>query len=273
MKKQTIGFLFLITILLPGFAKADEGMWLPFLLGRNYEDMKKHGLNLTQEEIYSINNASIKDAIVSFGGFCTAEVISKKGLLLTNHHCGYDAIANASSEENNYLDNGFWAKSFNEEIAIPGLTATFVVSIADVTEQITKNLTDDMTEEERAIKIKEISDQLTAEALGDSKNKAFVRDFFEGNEFYLFVTQTYQDIRLAGTPPESIGKFGHDSDNWIYPRHTGDFSLFRIYADANNAPAAYSEENQPYNPKHSLPISIKGYKEGDFAMEIGRAHV
>src|SRR5690554_5535748 len=273
MKKQTVAFLFLFTVLFSGFSRADEGMWLPFLLGRNYEDMKKHGLNLTQEEIYSINNSSLKDAIVSFGGFCTAELISKKGLLLTNHHCGYDAIAEASTAENNHLDDGFWAKSHAEEIAIPGLTATFVVSIADVTEQITKNLTDDMTEEERAMKIKEISDQLTSEALGDSKNKAFVRDFFEGNEFYLFITETYQDVRLAGTPPESIGKFGHDSDNWIYPRHTGDFSLFRIYADANNAPAAYSEENQPYNPKHSLPISIKGYKEGDFAMEIGRAHV
>lgn len=269
MKKQTIAFLFLFTVLFSGFVKADEGMWLPFLLGRNYEDMKKHGLNLTQEEIYSINNSSIKDAIVSFGGFCTAEVISKKGLLLTNHHCGYDAIADASSEENNYLDNGFWAKSFNEEIAIPGLTATFVISIADVTEQITKNLRDDMTEEERALKIKEISDQLTVEAVGDSNYKAFVRDFFEGNEFYIFVTETYQDVRLAGTPPESIGKFGHDSDNWIYPRHTGDFSLFRIYAGTDNAPAPYSEANQPYNPKHSLPVSIKGYKEGDFAMVFG----
>jgi hypothetical protein len=269
MKKQTIAFLLLFTVLFSGFAKADEGMWLPFLLGRNYEDMKKLGLNLTQEEIYSINNSSLKDAIVSFGGFCTAEVISKKGLLLTNHHCGYDAIADASSEENNYLDNGFWAKSFSEEIAVPGLTASFVVSIADVTEQFTKNLRDDMTEEERAIKIKEISDQLTAEAIGDSKYKAFVRDFFEGNEFYLFVTETYQDVRLAGTPPESIGKFGHDSDNWMYPRHTGDFSLFRIYAGADNAPAAYSEANKPYNPKHSLPVSIKGYKEGDFAMVFG----
>ncbi|WP_417265831.1 S46 family peptidase [Brumimicrobium sp.] len=269
MKKQTVAFLFLFTVLFSGFSRADEGMWLPFLLGRNYEDMKKHGLNLTQEEIYSINNSSLKDAIVSFGGFCTAEVISKKGLLLTNHHCGYDAIAEASTAENNHLDDGFWAKSHAEEIAIPGLTATFVVSIADVTEQITKNLTDDMTEEERAMKIKEISDQLTSEALGDSKNKAFVRDFFEGNEFYLFITETYQDVRLAGTPPESIGKFGHDSDNWIYPRHTGDFALFRIYAGADNAPAPYSADNKPFTPKHSLPVSIKGYKEGDFAMVFG----
>ena len=269
MKKRAIAFTLLFTFLFTGNVKADEGMWLPFLLGRNYEDMKKHGLNLTQEEIYSVNNSSIKDAIVSFGGFCTAEVISKQGLLLTNHHCGYDAIAEASTEENNYLDDGFWAKSFNEEIAIPGLTATFVISIKDVTEQIAKNLRDDMSEEERNLIIKEISDQLVAEELGDSNYKGFVRDFFEGNEFYLFVTETYRDIRLAGTPPQSIGKFGYDSDNWIYPRHTGDFAMFRIYAGADNQPAAYHEENQPFVPKHSLPISIKGYKEGDFAMIFG----
>ncbi|RFC55279.1 S46 family peptidase [Brumimicrobium aurantiacum] len=269
MKKQIIALTFISTLLFSGFAKADEGMWLPFLLGRNYEDMKKHGLNLTQEEIYSINNSSLKDAIVSFGGFCTAEVISDQGLILTNHHCGYDAIAEASTEEENHLDNGFWAKNHKEEIAIPGLTATFIISIDDVTEQITKNLTDDMTEEERATKIKEISAQLTKEAVGDSNYKAFVRDFFEGNEFYIFVTETYQDVRLAGTPPESIGKFGHDSDNWMYPRHTGDFSLFRIYSGEDNKPAAYSENNKPYTPKHSLPVSIKGYEKGDFAMVFG----
>lgn len=269
MKKQIIALTFISTLLFSGFARADEGMWLPFLLGRNYEDMKKHGLNLTQEEIYSINNSSLKDAIVSFGGFCTAEVISKKGLLLTNHHCGYDAIADASSEEENHLDNGFWAKSHEEEIAIPGLTATFVISIADVTEQIASNLSDDMSEEERAIKIREISAELTKEAIGESKYKAFVRDFFEGNEFYLFVTETYEDVRLAGTPPESIGKFGHDSDNWIYPRHTGDFAMFRIYSGADNKPAPFSAENKPYTPKHSLPVSIKGYEKGDFAMVFG----
>lgn len=269
MKKQAIAFILLFTFLFSGSLRADEGMWLPFLLGRNYDDMKKQGLNLTQEEIYSINNSSIKDAIVSFGGFCTAEVISKQGLLLTNHHCGYDAIADVSSEENNYLDDGFWAKSFEEEIAIPGLTATFVISIKDVTEQIVKNLRDDMSEDERNVIIKDISDQLVAEELGESNYNAFVRDFFEGNEFYLFVTETYHDIRLAGTPPQSIGKFGYDSDNWIYPRHTGDFAMFRIYAGEDNKPAHYSEKNKPFVPKHSLPISIKGYKEGDFAMIFG----
>ncbi|MEX2484303.1 MAG: S46 family peptidase [Brumimicrobium sp.] len=269
MKKQTLALAFLSLMVFSNLSRADEGMWLPFLLGRNYEDMKKHGLNLTKEEIYSINNASIKDAIVSFGGFCTAEVISQKGLLLTNHHCGYDAIADASSEENNYLDEGFWAKSHEEEIPVEGLTATFVISIDDVSEQINKNLTDEMSEEERANVIAEISAELTAEATKGTNYKAFVRDFFEGNEFYIFVTETYSDVRLAGTPPESIGKFGHDTDNWMYPRHTGDFSMFRIYAGEDNKPAQYSEENKPYKPKHALPISIKGYDKGDFAMVFG----
>ena len=269
MKKQLLALAFIATLLTPSFLKADEGMWLPFLLGRNYEDMKKMGLNLTAEEIYSINNSSIKDAIVSFGGFCTAEVISKKGLLLTNHHCGYDAIASSSTTENNYLEDGFWALNHEMEIPIPGLTATFVISIDDVTEQITKNLTDGMTEEERDNKIREISARLTAEATKGTKYKAFVRDFFEGNEFYIFVTNTYEDVRLAGTPPESIGKFGHDTDNWMYPRHTGDFSMFRIYANQQNNPAPYSTQNKPYEPKHALPVSVKGIKEGDFTMVFG----
>lgn len=269
MKKFVLSLLLGISLLSSLGVRADEGMWLPFLLGRNYEDMKRLGLNLTEEEIYSINNSSLKDAIVSFGGFCTAEVISKKGLLLTNHHCGYDAIADASTEENNHLDNGFWAMSHEEEIPVPELTATFVISIADVTEQIAKNLTQEMTESEREAKIKEISDQLTAEATEGTGYKAYIRDFFEGNEFYLFVTETYNDVRLTGTPPQSIGKFGYDTDNWMYPRHTGDFSLFRIYAGADNKPAAYSADNKPYTPKHALPISLKGIKEGDFAMVFG----
>jgi hypothetical protein len=269
MKKQLVALIIIATLLTPSFLRADEGMWLPFLLGRNYDDMKKMGLNLTAEEIYSINNSSLKDAIVSFGGFCTAEVISKKGLLLTNHHCGYDAIASSSTTENNYLENGFWALNHEMEIPIPGLTATFVISIDDVTKQIVKNLTDDMTEEERAAKIREISKTLTDEATKGTGYKAFVRDFFEGNEFYIFVTNTYEDVRLTGTPPESIGKFGHDTDNWMYPRHTGDFSLFRIYAAADNSPAKFSPNNQPYNPKHALPVSIKGIQEGDFTMVFG----
>jgi hypothetical protein len=269
MKKTSIVAVFIALLFFPINLKADEGMWLPFLLGRNYEDMKKLGLNLTEEEIYSINNSSIKDAIVSFGGFCTAEVISKKGLLLTNHHCGYDAIASSSTTENNYLEDGFWALNHEMEIPIPGLTATFVVRIKDVTEQIVKNLRPNMTEDERNAKIRELSQELTKEETNGTRYKAYVRDFFEGNEFYLFVTDTYQDVRLAGTPPESIGKFGHDTDNWMYPRHTGDFAMFRIYANASNDPAPFSPNNVPYLPKHYLPISLKGYSEGDFAMVFG----
>ena len=269
MKNKIFAISMFFVFTLSSLVRADEGMWLPFMLGRNFEEMKKNGLNLTPEQIYSINNSSIKDAIVSFGGFCTAEVISTKGLLLTNHHCGYDAIAGASSEENNYLEDGFWAKSHTQEIPVEGLTATFVISIRDVSDEINKNLTDNMTEQERAQKIRELTEILTSEAVYETNYKAYVRDFFGGNEFYLFVTETYNDVRLVGTPPESIGKFGHDTDNWMYPRHTGDFSMFRIYAGSDNKPTEYSEENKPYKPKYSLPISIKGYKQGDFAMVFG----
>jgi len=268
MKQIKISIL-TITLIITSFARADEGMWLPFLLGRNYEDMKKHGLNLTQEEIYSINNSSIKDAIVSFGGFCTGEIISKKGLILTNHHCGYDAIADASTEDHNYLDNGFWAKNISQEIPVPGLTATFIVRIEDVSATINEALNNSMTEEERAAKIKEISAILTKDAVTGTNYDAFVRDFFEGNEFYLFVQETFNDIRMVGTPPQSSGKFGGDTDNWMWPRHTADFSMFRIYANAENKPAKYSEDNKPYVPKHALPISLKGVEENDFSMILG----
>lgn len=269
MKIKIISATLLSIFMFSSFLKADEGMWLPFLLGRNYEDMKKMGLNLTQEEIYSVNNSSLKDAIVSFGGFCTAEVISKKGMLLTNHHCGYEAIADASSEEENYLDDGFWAENHEMEIPVEELTATFIISMDDVTEQITRNFSEGMTSAERKEIIKEIQNELISEYTEDSNYDAYVRDFFEGNEFYIFVTETYEDVRLVGNPPESIGKFGHDTDNWMYPRHTGDFALFRIYADENNNPAPYSESNVPYSPKHSLPISIKGVQEDDFTMVFG----
>lgn len=267
--KNLKAFLLLLTITFTTFLKADEGMWLPFLLNRNYEDMKKHGLKLTPEQIYDINNASLKDAIVSFGGFCTAEVISDKGLLLTNHHCGYDAIAGASSEENNYLKNGFWAKSLDQEIPIPGLTATFIIRMEDVTEAISKELNENMSVQERAMKIREVSKILTDEAIEGTNYEAFVRDFYEGNEFYLFVKETYKDVRLVGAPPSDIGKYGYDTDNWVWPRHTGDFSMFRVYADGSNKPAEFSGENNPLTPKHFLPVSLKGVNEGDFAMVMG----
>jgi hypothetical protein len=267
MRIRIVGLILLLTTTFG--VRADEGMWLPFLLGRNYEDMKKHGLNLSMEDIYSINNSSIKDAIVSFGGFCTGEIISDKGLILTNHHCGYDAIAGKSTEEHNYLDDGFWAKNHAEEIPIEGLHATFVIRIEDVSELINKELKFEMSEEERQAKIKEISDILTEDATKGTHYKAFVRDFFEGNEFYLFVTERFDDVRMVGTPPQSSGKFGGDTDNWMWPRHTADFSMFRVYAGSDNKPAAYSSENKPFKPRYSLPISLKGVEENDFAMILG----
>lgn len=250
-------------------AKADEGMWLPFLIGRNYEDMKKHGLKLSQEEIYSINKSSLKDAVISFGGFCTGEIISDQSLILTNHHCGYDAVAGASSKENNYLDNGFWAKNNKEEIPVPGLTATFMIRMEDVSATVLKELNSSMTQEQRAAKIKEVTDILVKDATNGTNYEAFVRDFYDGNEFYLFVKETFTDIRLVGVPPQSAGKFGGDTDNWEWPRHTADFSMFRIYSGTDNKPAKFSADNVPYHPKHSLPISIKGVKQGDYAMIMG----
>lgn len=268
MKRIKI-FVLLGVLSMSILAKADEGMWLPFMLGRNYEDMKKHGLKLTSEQLYSINKSSLKDAVISFGGFCTGEIISKKGMVLTNHHCGYDAIADASTPEKNYLDNGFWAKNLSEEIPVPGLTATFIIRMEDVTKTISKELTESMTLEQRAAKIAELSKILEKQAVEGTHYEAFVRDFFDGNEFYLFVKETYKDVRLIGTPPQSAGKYGGDTDNWMWPRHTADFSMFRIYAGADNKPSAYSASNVPLTPRHSLPISIKGVKKDDFAMVMG----
>ena len=260
----------LLTLLLTSMiSKADEGMWLPFMIGRNYEDMKKHGLKLTPEQIYSINQSSLKDAIVSFGGFCSGEIISKKGLILTNHHCGYDAIADASTPEKNYLDKGFWAKSTDQEIAVPGLTATFIIRMEDVSSIINKELSETMNVNQRAEKIAEISRKLEKEAVEGTHYEAFIKDFFDGNEFYLFVKETFTDIRLVGTPPQSSGKFGGDTDNWMWPRHTADFSMFRIYAGADNKPSLFNIANQPYTPKHSLPISLNGVKKNDYAMTLG----
>lgn len=269
MKQFKFALLALVFFAGSFVSRADEGMWLPLLLGRNYEDMKAHGLNLTAEQIYDINNASLKDAIVSFGGFCTGEVISDQGLVLTNHHCGYDAIAGVSTEDKNYLDNGFWAMNHGEEIAIEGLSVTFIVRMEDVTETVLANLNDAMTEEERAAEIDKVRKALIADATKGTGYKATVKSFFEGNEFYMFVKETYNDIRLVGTPPQSAGKYGGDTDNWMWPRHTADFSMFRIYSGSDNKPAEYSTSNVPFKPKHSLPISLKGVKKDDFAMIMG----
>jgi len=270
MKYLKINLLILIFCFTLSFAKADEGMWLPLLLKNlNEKDMKAKGLKLNAEDIYSVNKSSLKDAIVNFGGFCTAEVVSDKGLIFTNHHCGYSAIQSHSSVENDYLTNGFWAKSLKEELPNPSLTATFIVRIEDVTAKVLEGVTSSLSESERQIQINRNINKIRREAVADSHYEASIRPFFYGNEYYMFITETFLDVRLVGAPPSSIGKFGGDTDNWVWPRHTGDFSVFRIYAGKDNKPAPYSKDNVPYKPKHFLPISLKGIKENDFTMIYG----
>ncbi len=249
--------------------KADEGMWLLSLLNKNYSDMKKQGFKLTPADIYNLNKASIKDAIVIFGGGCTGEIVSENGLLLTNHHCGYGSIQSQSSLEHNYLRDGFWAKNYAEELPIAGLFVRFFVRIEDVSAQINAKFNDKMTEAERDAIVKETSAVIEKSAAGDGKYIARVQSFFTGNSYYLLVYEQYSDVRLVGTPPESIGKFGYDTDNWVWPRHTGDFSVFRVYMSPDGKAAQYSDKNVPLKPKYSLPVSIKGVKKDDFTMIIG----
>lgn len=252
------------------FVRADEGMWfLMFIERLNHRDMQKMGLQLTTEEIYSINNSSLKDAVVQFNGGCTAELISKEGLILTNHHCGYDAIAELSTPENDYLSNGFWAASKKDELKPKSLYVRFFIRMDDCTKRILAKLNDNMTEAERDKAIKDEIAVIEKENNEGGKYVVSVRSFFQGNEFYYFVYQDYKDVRLVGTPPDNIGKFGGDTDNWEWPRHTGDFSMFRVYGDANGNPAEYSTNNVPLKPKQHLTVNIKGIKEGDFAMILG----
>lgn len=251
-------------------AKADEGMWLPFLLKQlNEQDMKKNGCKLTAEDIYSINKSSLKDAIVQFGGGCTGEIISNQGLLLTNHHCGYGQIANHSTVEKDYLTNGFWAMNKSEELPNPGLTAMFIIRMEDVTDKVTKNIQANFTAAQKDSALKSNMKMIESEAVKGTHYEAFTRPFYYGNMYILFVTETFKDVRLVGAPPSFIGKFGGDTDNWVWPRHTGDFSIFRIYAGKDNKPAEYSKDNIPYVPKRSLSINIKGTEEGDFTMVYG----
>ncbi len=267
--KRITSALLLVAMLASFGASAHEGMWLPMLLNRNYKDMKKSGLKLKPQDIYDVNNSSIKDAIVSLGGFCTGEIISSQGLMLTNHHCGYDAIRSHSTVEHDYLTDGFWAMSRDQELPNPGLTASILVRMEDVTGKIYAQLSGDMSEAERQKKAAELGKAIADSAIEGTTNKAYVRDMFNGNEYYLFVFVEYRDVRLVGAPPSSIGKFGGDTDNWMWPRHTGDFSMFRIYTAPDGTPADYSEENVPLTPKHHLPISLKGVEEGDFTMVMG----
>ena len=275
--KKTFLLVALVIFSLVGKVHADEGMWLPMFVERlNYVDMEKMGLQLTPEELYSINNSSLKDAIVGLsngdrprGFFCTGEIVSQNSLMFTNHHCGYGSIQKLSTVEHDYLTDGFWAKDFSEELPAEGISASFLVRMEDVTEQVFSVLNDTMTWAERNAAIAAKSAELEAAASEDGKYNPIIKGFFEGNEYYMFVYQVYTDVRLVGTPPSSIGKFGGDTDNWMWPRHTGDFSIFRVYADAEGNPAAYSPENKPLTPKHHLPVSLDGVQQDDFTMIWG----
>ncbi len=250
-------------------AKADEGMWLLHLLGEQvYNDMVKHGLKLSKEQLYSLNQASLKDAIIIFGGGCTGEIVSPEGLIFTNHHCGYDAIASASSLQNNYLRDGFWAKSKAEEIRAEGLSVQFLIRIEDVTAQMEEALKG-LSGTDRLNKMQTALAEISKKATDGTGYEGRVVPMFKANQFLLFVYERYKDIRLVGAPAESIGKFGGDTDNWEWPRHTGDFSVFRVYANKSNKPADYSTDNVPLKPKYFLPVSIKGIKDGDYAMIYG----
>ena len=268
--KKIILSLILGIMLLPMSVKADEGMWfLMFIERLNHRDMEKIGLQLTSEEIYSINHHSLKDAIVQFNGGCTAELISKDGLVLTNHHCGYDAVAELSTAEKNLLKDGYWAENRKEEKKPSSLYVRFFVRMDDVSKRILSKVNDKMTELEREKAVNQEIALIEKENNEGGKYTVSVRPFFQGNEYYYFVYQDYKDVRLVGVPPESLGKFGGDTDNWEWPRHTADFSMFRIYADKEGNPADYSENNVPLNPKHYLPVNLSGVKEGDFAMILG----
>ncbi len=270
MKTKLISIVLIFNLFLVQFAKADEGMWIPMLLGKyTIADMQKKGFKLTAEDIYSVNKASLKDAVMIFGGGCTAELISDQGLIITNHHCGYGAIQKHSSLEHDYLTNGFYAKTINDELINQNLSVTFLVRMEDVTEKILSVITPNMNETERDIAVNKVIAGLIPPASEEGKYKVTVKPFFNGNQYFMFVQKQYTDVRLVLAPPSAIGKFGGDTDNWMWPRHTGDFSVFRIYADENNEPAKYSESNKPYKPIKSFEVSIKGVKEGDFTMVFG----
>jgi len=261
--------LFLLIYLQNVALRADEGMWLPVFLKYNEAEMQQMGFKLTAEDVYSVNHHSMKDAIVLFGGGCTAELISSNGLLVTNHHCGYSYVQKHSTLEHNYLQDGFWAKTLKEEISNPGLTVTFLVRMEEVTDQVLHGITNFTGEDEREAIIQKNIDALKKEAVRGTHYTAVIKPFFYGNQYFMFINETYKDVRLVGVPPESIGKFGGDTDNWVWPRHTGDFSLYRIYTAPDGSPAEYDELNIPLKSKQFFPISIKGINENDFTLVFG----
>lgn len=266
---KNIKLLFVLFLFISQISFAQEGMWMPNLLSQNEKDMQDMGMQMSIEDIYNLKDSSIKDAIAIFGRGCTSEIVSPKGLLFTNHHCGFNSIQSLSSMENNYLRDGFWAKSFTDEIPSEGLSATIINSITDVTNQVLAGLDKQMGMTDKQSLVSKNIRKIEQEAQKEAYQTARVKSFYNGNQFFLIIHTTYKDVRLVGTPPQSIGKFGSDTDNWMWPRHTGDFSIFRIYADENNLPAEYSATNQPYKPKHYLPISIDGIEEGDFTLVYG----
>ncbi len=266
--KRIAIFLFAISFCFG--VQAKEGMWIPILLKKyNIEEMQQMGFKLTAEDIYSVNQACMKDAVVIFGGGCTGELISDEGLLITNYHCGYKYVQSHSSIDHDYLTDGFWAMNSQEELPNEDLKVTFLKSMKDVTSEVFEGVKEDMSDEDKSKIIEANIDSIKKEAIKDTHYKAELKPFFHGNQYFLFLNEIYTDVRLVGAPPSAIGKFGGDTDNWMWPRHTGDFSLFRIYADKNNKPAEYSVDNVPYKPLKHFPISLKGVKEGDFTMVFG----
>ncbi|MEQ8360563.1 MAG: S46 family peptidase [Cytophagales bacterium] len=268
MFKQKIS-LFVSILFIVNLSYADEGLWIPKLIKDQEGKMKSMGMAISAEEIYSENSASLKDAVLHFGGGCTAEIISDQGLILTNHHCGYSRIQSHSSLENNYLKNGFWAENMDAELPNPGLTVTRIVSMKNVTSEVLAGLDKKMSDEQYAEKIETNIEAIGKNATEGTHYDFQIRPFYEGNQFYLIIKEVFKDVRLVGAPPSSIGKYGFDSDNWVWPRHTGDFSIFRVYANKDNKPADFSEDNVPYKPIRSLVISTQGIKPGDFTMVYG----
>ena len=269
MRKKIFSVIALVLLTLPSAVRADEGMWIPMLLGRNQAAMQKAGMHITAQDIYDVNNASLKDAVLLFGSGCTGEFVSNEGLVLTNHHCGYSFIVKHSTVEHDYLTNGFWAMSRDQEIPCPGLTVTRLVRMEDVTARVLEGVTENMDEETRNGIIKANITVVSDEAVKGTHYKAIIKPFYYGNQYFMYINEVFTDVRMVGAPPSNIGKFGGDTDNWMWPRHTGDFSMFRVYVGKDNLPADYSKDNVPYHPMKHLEISLKGVNEGDFTFVFG----
>ena len=267
MKKLVVALA--LTLSATGILRADEGMWIPMLLQRNEAAMQRAGMHISAQDIYDINNASLKDAVLLFGSGCTGEFVSHEGLVLTNHHCGYGQIVSHSTVEHDYLTNGFWAMNRSEELACPGLTVTRLVRMEDVTAQVLEGITDQTSEADRDSIVEKNIQSVTAKATEGTHYKAIVKPFYYGNQYFMYVNEVFTDVRLVGAPPSNIGKFGGDTDNWMWPRHTGDFSVFRVYVGRDGKPADYSTDNVPYQPIKHLAISLRGVDEGDFTFVFG----